>query len=65
MAGLFGMKQPEVKPTAPLPDESSPGVLEAQRRQRQQMFGRGGRSSTILSEGQDSNGMFTDTKLGG
>lgn len=63
MAGLFGMKQPEVKPTAPLPDEMSPGVLEARRRQQQAMMGRGGRSSTLLSE--EQGGMYSDTKLGG
>lgn len=65
MAGLFGIKQPEVKPTAPLPDEYSPGVLEARRRQTASMMGRGGRQSTMLSEGEQPGGTFTGTKLGG
>lgn len=64
MAALFGAKTPEVKPSAPLPDEYSPGVLEARRRQQMDMMGRGGRRSTILSE-EDSGGTFTDGKLGG
>lgn len=65
MAGLFGAKAPEVKPAAPLPDEYSPGVLEARRRQQANMMGRGGRRSTILSEEGDNGGTFTDGKLGG
>ena len=64
MAGLFSPKTPEVKPSAPLPDEYSPGVLEARRRQQMDMMGRGGRRSTILSEEGDS-GTFTGGKLGG
>ena len=63
MAALFSPKTPEVKPAAPLPDEYSPGVLEARRRQQANMMGRGGRRSTILSE--DEGGTFTDGKLGG
>lgn len=64
MAGLFAQKTPEVKPAAPLPDEYSPGVLEARRRQQANMMGRGGRRSTILSE-DDNGGMFSGGKLGG
>ncbi len=64
MAGLFSPKTPEVKPSAPLPDEYSPGVLEARRRQQANMMGRGGRRSTILSE-DDSPDTFTGGKLGG
>jgi hypothetical protein len=64
MAALFSPKMPETKPTAPLPDDMSPGVLEARRRQRSNMMGRGGRADTMLSEGED-RGIFTGTKLGG
>ncbi len=64
MAALFSPKTPEVKPAAPLPDEYSPGVLEARRRQQMDMMGRGGRRSTILSEEGDS-GIFSGGKLGG
>lgn len=64
MAGLFGAKAPEVKPAAPLPDEYSPGVLEARRRQQMEMMGRGGRRSTILSE-DEGGGTFNSGKLGG
>lgn len=63
MSALFSPKTPEVKPSAPLPDEYSPGVLEARRRQQANMMGRGGRRSTILSE--DEGGTFSDGKLGG
>jgi hypothetical protein len=64
MAALFSPKTPEVKAAAPLPDEYSPGVLEARRRQQMDMMGRGGRRSTILSEEGDS-GIFSGGKLGG
>lgn len=65
MASLFGIKQPEVKPAAPLPDEYSPGVLEARRRQTAAMMGRGGRRDTMLSQDEQPGANFTDTKLGG
>jgi hypothetical protein len=64
MAALFSPKMPETKPTAPLPDETSPGVLEARRRQQASMMGRGGRASTMLSDNEDG-GLFTGGKLGG
>jgi hypothetical protein len=68
MAALFNTpKAPEVKPTAPLPDELSPGVLEARRRRAAEIMGRGGRRSTLLQEGEGEAGAttFTDSKLGG
>lgn len=55
MAALFSTpKMPEVKPPAPLPDQYSPGVLEARRRRVGQIMSRGGRESTLL-EGQPYN----------
>lgn len=50
MGGLFSKpKIPEPQPPAPMPDENSPGVLEAQRRNLNAIMSRSGRRSTILS----------------
>lgn len=52
MAALFSKpKMPEIKPPAPMPDEQDPAVRAAGRRRVGQMMQRGGRRSTILSEG--------------
>ena len=66
MSALFrSPKTPEVKPTAPMPDESDPAILAADRRRRSSMIGRGGRASTILSEsGPGRNDEFRSLKLG-
>jgi hypothetical protein len=64
MAALFSPKTPEVKPAAPLPDEYSPGVLEARKRAALGIGTREGRRSTILSE-DEGGGTFNSGKLGG
>lgn len=61
MSGLFGgggslpplAPPPVPKPTPPMPDLESPGVLEAQQMQQARIMSRGGRRSTILSQGAD------------
>lgn len=56
---------PEVTPPAPMPDSSSAGVIEANRRAQQQAMMRGGRSSTILTAPESrGNSAYTATKLG-
>ncbi len=55
MASLLSAKKPVSKPTVAMPDEGDPNVQAAERRKRQGMMARGGRASTILSEG--GNGM--------
>jgi hypothetical protein len=51
MGGLFSKpKIPEPQPPAPMPDENSPGVLEARRQQLNAIMSRSGRRSTILSD---------------
>ncbi len=54
MGGLFGggsktPPPPPPRPVAPLPDEEGPEVMAAQRRRIQSIFGRTGRSSTLLN----------------
>lgn len=50
MGSLFGGgSKPTVTPPAPMPDEESPQVLEARRRERERIMSRGGRSSTIMT----------------
>jgi hypothetical protein len=50
MGGLFSKpKIPDPQPPAPMPDEQSPGVLEARRNQLNSIMSRSGRRSTILS----------------
>jgi hypothetical protein len=50
MGGLFSKpKIPDPQPPAPMPDDQSPGVLEAQRRNLNAAMARSGRRSTILS----------------
>ncbi len=51
MASLFAAKKPVSKPVVAMPDEGDPNVQAAERRKRQGMMARGGRASTILSEG--------------
>lgn len=52
MAGMFGGGDaPKPKPAAPMPDDQSPSVLEASRRERERILSRGGRASTILTSG--------------
>lgn len=69
MSSLFAPKPPppppapKVTPPAPMPDEMSPGVLEARRKKQIEMIQRGGRSSTILSDA-GSRGEYTGTTLG-
>ena len=58
MSGLFGgapsiPPPPPSKPTPPMPDLQSPQVTEAQRQDQARILSRGGRRSTILSQGAD------------
>jgi hypothetical protein len=57
---------PEPTPPAPMPDTSSPGVLEAKKRAQQQLMSSGGRVSTILTAPKDraGGGAYTAVKLG-
>jgi hypothetical protein len=55
---------PEPTPPAPMPDTSSPGVVEANRRAQQQIMARAGRSSTILTSPENRGGAYSATKLG-
>lgn len=66
MAGLFSSpKTPEPKPPAPMPDDMSPGVLEARKRARMDIMSRAGRSSTILTRPEDrSSDTYSGVKLG-
>lgn len=50
MSGLFP-KPPKLPDPAPMPDRDSPAAREAAQRRQAQISSRGGRSSTILSEG--------------
>ena len=52
---------PEPQPTAPMPDEGSPAVIEARRRAQLDAMRRAGRSSTILT---NSEGDYGGTVLG-
>lgn len=59
MSSIFGgQKAPLPKPPAPMPDEQSPAVLEAKRREAERIMSRGGRRSTILSAPEDRGGGF-------
>jgi hypothetical protein len=68
MSSMFSPKTPppgeapRPKPPAPMPDESSPAVLEARRRSLLQAAGRAGRTSTILTGNRDN---YSGTTLGG
>jgi aspartokinase len=70
MSGLFGSQPtqqaaPTPKPPAPMPDSTSPGVLEARRKAQMDIMGRAGRSSTILTAPKDRGGSdYTSTTLG-
>lgn len=51
MGSLFkGPKMPKPEPVTRMPDPEDPAVLEARRRQQEDMRRRGGRESTILSD---------------
>lgn len=66
----MNMKQPKPQqpsPPAPMPDPLSPTIVEARRKNTEQMMNRAGRASTILSAGNagSGNGMdFSSSKLG-
>lgn len=65
MAGLFGKpKTPEIKPPAPMPDENDPGILASRRRRIAGMMDRGGRRSTILSEGMGGGEDYSKSRMG-
>ena len=57
MASMFGgaktVAAPTPEPTPPMPDSTSPAVTEAARLQQQQIMGRAGRQSTILTTPQN------------
>lgn len=56
---------PVVTPPAPMPDTSSAGVTEANRRAQQAIMARQGRSSTILTAPENrGNAAYTATRLG-
>lgn len=63
MGNLFTPKTPTVvAPTpqapAPMPDTSSPGVMEARRKAQTDIMSRAGRSSTILTAPSQRGGGF-------
>ena len=72
MSGLFGggdssPPPPVPKPVAPMPDDQSPMVQEAQRRRVAAIMARGGRQSTILTDGDNLNApdsTYSKTTLG-
>lgn len=71
MSSLFKPKvqaapaAPEVTSPAPMPDSSSEGVIEANRRAQQKIMARAGRSSTILTAPENrGSAAYTATKLG-
>lgn len=68
MSGLFGSDSPPPppppKPTPPMPDLESPEVFEASRLNTAAILSRGGRRSTILSQGAESQ-PYTRPTLGG
>lgn len=67
MSGLFGgAKQPQAQAPAPMPDASSPAVLEAQRKAAAEAAARAGRASTIMTEagGPAANQRNTDSYSG-
>jgi hypothetical protein len=51
MAGILGAKKTDVKPPAPLPDETDPSIMAAGAKRTADNRSRGGRASTILSDG--------------
>lgn len=54
---LFGApKAPELKPPTPMPTADDAAVRAAKRRQLASMQARGGRLSTILTDGEDKLG---------
>jgi hypothetical protein len=63
MSSLFKSKQPEIQKPAPMPDDQSADVLEAQRRARSDTMKRKGRSSTIMS-GSSDFGTYASSDLG-
>lgn len=72
MGGLFAPKPqplpapPEVKPPAPMPDQSSAGAMEAKRKAQMDIMNRAGRTSTILTAPGQRGGSsdYTASKLG-
>ena len=72
MASLFGgQKAPVLNAPAPIPDTSSPQVLEARRQATADALARAGRASTIATDASrrgDSGGgsdSYSANKLGG
>lgn len=64
MASLFAKpQQPQVTPPTPMPDSSSPAVLEAQKKAAAEATARAGRMSTILTDsaGPAANARNVDT----
>ncbi len=58
---------PPVTPPPTMPDTQSPDAMAAKRRAQQDVMGRAGRSSTILSTAMsrgESGGSYGSTKLG-
>jgi len=57
-------KPPKPPVPAPMPDDQSPMVKEAERAKRSEWMARGGRQSTILSQDEGSNMPYSRGKLG-
>jgi hypothetical protein len=52
MAGIFSKpKMPQLPKPVRMPDPEDPSIREQRRRRQEQMASRGGRDSTILSDG--------------
>lgn len=70
MAPIFSPKKPETKPVTAMPDEGDPAIMAADQRRRQQMMGRSGRRSTLLTGagdtlmGSGSMSEFSKDKIG-
>lgn len=67
MGDLFA-STPEIQTPQPVrqPDVMDPALLEAERKRKAELLARGGRRSTILSEGTDTTvgGTYTGKALG-
>lgn len=70
MSGLFSRPDPvqaaapTPKPPAPMPDTSSPAVMESRRRAQLDVLNRAGRTSTILTAPKDRGGDYSSATLG-
>lgn len=63
MSGLFGSKPP-VTPPPVMPDPQSPEIIAANRQAQLKAMARGGRSSTILTQGGAGGDTYSSSKTG-